>query len=227
MTTLPDRTSRSPFVAYWPLICLIIICVGIEVVLTLADYGVLGQATWRQRVYEYAGFWPGLLDNWPPNYKVQPQAMFFTYSFLHGGFAHLLLNMLTLWSLGAFVINRIGTTGFWIVYIASILGGALGFGLLSESFIPMVGASGALFGLAGAILSWDYVDRFTRDRRLWPVARVVLGLLVLNLVLWWAMSGHLAWETHLGGFIAGWIVALLVDPRSHTSENKPTDIGPK
>jgi len=37
-------------------------------------------------------------------------------------------------------------------------------------------------------------------------------LIVLNLVLWWAMDGLLAWQTHLGGFIIGWVVALMIDP---------------
>ena len=36
---------------------------------------------------------------------------------------------------------------------------------------------------------------------------------LLNLLLWWAMDGQLAWETHLGGFLAGWVMALLADPR--------------
>jgi len=218
MTDTSAPVVRPSWLIYWPALVLIVLCVGIEVVLTAADYGVLGQTTWRQRAYEYAGFWPGLLDNWPPNYTAQAQAMFVTYSFLHGGLAHLLLNMITLWSLGGVVIRRVGALGFWVIYIAAILGGALGFGLLSESYIPMVGASGALFGLAGAVLAWDYVDRYTRRVGLWPVAQAALGLFALNLVLWWAMNGHLAWETHLGGFIAGWVVALLVDPRGKQAE---------
>jgi membrane associated rhomboid family serine protease len=77
----------------------------------------------------------------------------------------------------------------------------------------MVGASGALFGLAGGLLAWNYVDRFTFRERLWPVARVVLFLVAMNLAMWWALEGQLAWETHLGGFIVGWITALLIDPR--------------
>ena len=89
----------------------------------------------------------------------------------------------------------------------------MGFAALSDSFRPMVGASGALFGLAGAILAWEYVDRYTLHERLWPVARAVLLLVVLNIALFYAMDRLLAWETHLGGFIAGWFAALLIDPR--------------
>ena len=79
----------------------------------------------------------------------------------------------------------------------------------------MVGASGGLFGLAGAILAWEYVDRFVLREALWPVARAVLLLVALNVLLYYAMDRLLAWEAHLGGFIAGWIMALLIDPRPH------------
>ena len=76
------------------------------------------------------------------------------------------------------------------------------------SGIPMVGASGALFGLAGAVmaLSWQYLR--ARGESLRPVIRSLVWLAVLNVVLWWAMSGMLAWETHLGGFVVGWVMGL-------------------
>jgi membrane associated rhomboid family serine protease len=41
----------------------------------------------------------------------------------------------------------------------------------------------------------------------------------LNIVLWWAMDGQLAWETHLGGFITGWIAAMLIDPRGRNAQD--------
>ena len=82
----------------------------------------------------------------------------------------------------------------------------------------MVGASGALFGLAGGLLAWGYVDRFTLRQALWPVARAAGLLLVMNLVMWWALEGQLAWETHLGGFISGWLAAMLIEPRARDME---------
>ena len=79
----------------------------------------------------------------------------------------------------------------------------------------------SLVGLAGAIVSWDYVDRFTIKVGLWPVLRAVLLLIALNVALWWAMDGLLAWQTHLGGFVAGWIVALLLDPTGRSGPEDP------
>ena len=77
----------------------------------------------------------------------------------------------------------------------------------------MVGASGALFGLAGGLLAWAYIDRFSAAQTLWPVLRVMLFLIALNLAMYWALDGLLAWQTHLGGFLVGWVAALLIDPR--------------
>lgn len=189
------------------------LCVLVEGVLQLANLGLVDHPRLRASVVENLGFWPGLLGNWRPNYTGQPYLMFITYGFLHGGLLHLVLNMVTLYSLSRAVMQRVGTGKFLLLYAAAIIGGAIGYWLLTSSLTPMVGASGALFGLAGAIVAWDYLDRFLLSEGLWPVLRTVLFLIALNIALWWTMDGHLAWETHLGGFVIGWIMAMLLDPR--------------
>jgi membrane associated rhomboid family serine protease len=194
------------------------LCAGVEVALWLADLGLLPAARLRQTVFEYGAFWPGLLGGgWRPNYPGQAWAMFATYGFLHGGPVHMATNMMTLLSLGPLALARVGARGLALLYGGSLIGGGLGFGLLAVDHTPMVGASGALFGLAGGLLAWNYVDRFTLRAGLWPVARMALFLVAMNLALWWALDGQLAWETHLGGFVAGWVLALLIDPRSRAA----------
>ncbi|MBW4710770.1 rhomboid family intramembrane serine protease [Roseobacter sp. YSTF-M11] len=220
-TPPPSPRAAAGHDIAWGIIGLIVICVVIEAGLLLGDYNLISYPRLRQTTYEYAGFWPGLLGAWTPNYTAQPYTMFLSYAFLHSGPVHLLVNMITLYSLGRIVQLRVGTTGFFLLYGAAVLGGGLGFGLLAETTRPMVGASGGLFGLAGGVLAWNYVDRFSAAQRLWPVARAAAGLLALNLVMWWLMDGLLAWQTHLGGFLAGWIAALLVDPRSRADESPP------
>lgn len=208
-----SETARLLWRKYLVLVAVIAACVSIELVLELSDFGAFGESSrLRRLIYEYAGFWPGLLGNWEPNYVGQPTAMFLTYGFLHGGFFHLLVNMITLWTTGRLVIDRVGQRRFVLLYSAAIIGGGLGFALLSSGVTPMVGASGAIFGVIGGLLSWSYVDLFAIKERLWPVARAVLFLIGLNIVLWWAMDGQLAWQTHLGGFVFGWVFALMIDP---------------
>lgn len=211
----PETEAPGP---PWVLIVVIVLCCLVEGLLQLADWGLIGSVRLRSVSYEYAGFWAGLLQSWTPNYPSQPYVMFLTYGFLHGGLLHLIVNMVTLWSLGLAVLDRVGVRGFLLLYIASLFGGAAGFALLASTLAPMVGASGALFGLAGGLLAWGYVDRFTLRQALWPVARAAGLLLLMNVVMWWALNGQLAWETHLGGFITGWLAAMLIDPRPRAPE---------
>lgn len=173
----------------------------------------------RSLAYQYGGFWVGLLGNWRPNYQSQPVLMFATYAFLHGGFWHFLVNMVTLFALGDIVVERVGQWRFGVLYGLSILGGAIGFALFSNAPQPMVGASGALFGLTGALAAWEYLDRTAEKEDLYPVFKLLGFLLFMNLILWWAMNGQLAWETHLGGFVAGWLFAMVVNPPTELSES--------
>ncbi|MEM6637481.1 MAG: rhomboid family intramembrane serine protease [Pseudomonadota bacterium] len=217
-TNVPSYGRKRPLVS---ILVIVIICSTIELAFICSDFGLIGPPGLRSLGYQYGGFWPGLLRDWQPNYTAQAQTMFFTYAFLHGGIVHLIVNMVTLFSLGRVVIERVGHWRFLVLYLATAIGGAAGYGLIGDHFRPMVGASGALFGLAGAFVAWEYVDRFTARIGLWPVARGVAFLILLNVVLWWAMDGQLAWETHLGGFLSGWLVATILDPRSRLRERPP------
>ena len=69
---------------------------------------------------------------------------------------------------------------FFALYLASLVSGAAVYAVLATGAQPMVGAAGALFGLAGAVLAWEYLDRFSGALSLWPVGRAVVLLLVLK-----------------------------------------------
>ncbi len=192
----------------------VVLTVAIELVLEAADRGLVGSTRWRSLAYEYGAFWAGLVGDWRPNYRAQPVLMFVSYALLHGGFGHLAGNMLTLLGLGTIATDRVGQRGFLVLYVVSAVGGGAGFGLLATAqgvgAAPMVGASGALFGLAGAWQYWEARDRRALGLPLAPVWRTILGLAVLNAVLWVMLAGLLAWQTHLGGFVAGWATAAVL-----------------
>lgn len=191
-----------------------LLCCMVELILQAADYGLIGSARWRSLAYQNGAFWAGLLHNWRPNYPAQPWAMFVTYSVLHGGFGHLVGNMIALLTLAPVVLERMSQRSFLGLWIFSAIGGAAAFGLLSQSPQPMVGASGALFGLAGAWKAADWRAARKARKPLWPILLWVLGIAVLNLVLWVIQGGLLAWETHLGGFVAGWAWVMLWPDRT-------------
>lgn len=206
----PAPAGRGLAPAVW---AVLLACCLPELLLQAADHGWIGSARWRPLAYQYGAFWAGLLHGWRPNFAAQPATMFLSYGFLHSGLGHLVGNVAALLGLGPMVIERFGTRGFVLVWLGALLGGGAGFGLLSGSPAPMVGASGALFGLLGAWIWGLAADRRAAGRSLWPVAGLVAGLALLNLVMWVFLDGLLAWETHLGGFLAGAAIGALL-PRA-------------
>jgi membrane associated rhomboid family serine protease len=196
---------------------ILILCLAIEAALEGADAGLWGAPGWRDAAYTYGAFWGGLLNGWAPLYPLQPVAMFLSYSLLHGGFLHVALNMITLISLTPPVTARLGQGRFFVLYLLSAIGGGAGFALFSFSTMPMIGASGALFGMAGALLAWAWSDRRAMGWSRLEVARLLakpmLYLIGFNVVFFFVMHGALAWGAHLGGFLTGWICALLLGRR--------------
>jgi rhomboid protease GluP len=207
---------RHIVVVPWSVWVLVILCVVPETVLLGADLGLWGSASWRPLAYTQGAFWAGLLFGWTPNYPMQPMTMFFSHAWLHAGPGHLAGNMVALMWLGPQVAARRGNVGLLVFWCVSALGGGAAFGLLTSSPAPMVGASGALFGLAA-----DWVVAEVR-RASGIRARALRGLglafilFMLNALVWLLQGGQLAWETHLGGFLTGTVLAMLwrgaIDP---------------
>ncbi|GGA28997.1 rhomboid family intramembrane serine protease [Neptunicoccus cionae] len=205
---------NTPHAPRGALIAILAVIIASEVALQMADLGWIGSPRWRSLAYQYGAFWPGLLDSWAPNYAAQPVTMFVSYAFLHGGLGHLAGNALALWFLGQGVVTRIGQGGFLGVFALTALGGAVSFAALSAGNTPMVGASGALFGLIGIGVGWRFFDSTAAILRR---ARYALGsialMVLLNILLNWWYNGHLAWQAHLGGFVTGLVLAKWLGAR--------------
>ena len=125
-----------------------------------------------------------------------------TSGFLHDGLLHIAVNMLSLYWVGRVLEPAIGSINFAAIYFASLLAGSFG-ALLFSPLDPTVGASGAIFGIFGALIVVAY-------RRGIPIWQSGLGfILVLNLVISFGFRG-ISVGGHLGGLIAGLIGGLLV-----------------
>lgn len=197
----------------WPIVALALAFIAVEAVLLLGADGAFGVPRLRATAINFGAFYPGVVTEGVSNYLGQAWVMFATYGFLHAGIVHLAVNTMTLVSLAPPILDRVGPMKFFALYAGSQIGGGIGSLALGATWIPMVGASGALFGLAGGFIAWEYADRYTASDTLWPVLRAVLILVALNIAMFWVLDGRLAWETHLGGFVAGWILAFVIDPR--------------
>lgn len=174
-----------------------------------ADIGLIGSVRWRSLVLQYGACWPGLMRNWLPNYAAQPWTMFVTYALLHAGILHLVGNMIMLLWIGPGLVARLGQWGFMLLWVGASVGGGVVFVAMATSPTPMVGASGAVFGLMGALVMLDYV----RTGQYAHAIAMTLGLAALNIVMLVVENGLLAWQTHLGGYLFGCVIALMLKDR--------------
>lgn len=154
-----------------------------------------------------------------------------TYSLLHGSVAHLAVNMIWLAAFGSPLANRIGAARFIAFWIFTALAAvALHYVLHSGEATPLVGASGAISGMMGAAARFGFrvnrrapkpafegailsIPAVFRSRTtvtflaVWMVVNLVMGIGTSD------MSASIAWEAHIGGFLAGF---LLVRPFDRT-----------
>jgi membrane associated rhomboid family serine protease len=122
--------------------------------------------------------------------------------FLHDGFLHILFNMVFLWIMGPQLEPAIGRFNFAVVYFVSLLAGSFG-ALLFQPNVPTLGASGALFGVLGALM----VVAYDRGISIW---RSGLGpILVINLLFSVAVT-NISIGGHLGGFVGGAVTGWLI-----------------
>jgi membrane associated rhomboid family serine protease len=143
----------------------------------------------------------------------------FSSMFLHGGWMHLIGNMLYLWIFGDNIENVMGHIKFVIFYLLCGVLAALSHALIDpQSNVPMVGASGAISGILGAyLLLYPHARVLVLiplgffSRLMYVPAGVVLGLWFLMQLLSGGMSlghqgGGVAFFAHIGGFVAGMLL---------------------
>jgi membrane associated rhomboid family serine protease len=131
----------------------------------------------------------------------------FTTMFLHSPFTitHILFNMLALYIFGPQLEREAGSVPFAALYFASGLAGGAAFFLLAAPGASAVGASGAIFGLFGGWIAAFVRRRESRAGR--SGLRQLLVLLGINLALPLIVPG-IAWQAHLGGLVAGFLIVL-------------------
>lgn len=144
-----------------------------------------------------------------PQYGVFEPWRMLTAAFLHSpdSLLHIILNMYTLWIFGQALEPLLGRARFLALYLISAVGGSVGYLLLNPVLVPgqglvgVVGASGAIFGLFGAMLLVQR-QRGGETRQLWVLIAIngVIGFLI----------PQIAWQAHLGGLITGGLCAAVL-----------------
>ena len=120
--------------------------------------------------------------------------------FLHAGLLHIAFNAYALWIFGSVVEQELGRVRFLLIYfVTGIVASAASYAF-GPYYAVGVGASGAIFGIFGAFVTYNY-----RRRHLAIAAARLRGavtLVVINMVLAFSIQG-IDWRAHVGGFIAG------------------------
>ena len=171
---------------------------GFSPVVTYVLLGVMGVVYALQ--WLTGGFVTQLLLYWPPITAIEPWRMVTTI-FVHStsSIFHILFNGYSLYILGTLVERLVGRGRFLWLFLLSGLGGSVAVLWLSPS-AAVVGASGAIFGLFGAL--------FVIQRSFGGANTQLLIVLGLNLVLGFVVPG-ISWQAHIGGLLVGALVAWI------------------
>lgn len=176
--------SGAPVVTY----AIIALCV---LVFILQQLPVIGSSVTGSLAYAGAYSYPGLFEPW----------RMLTTVFAHGSILHIALNMYTLWIFGMMLEPLLGRARFAALFLISGFAGSVGVLLISNPLQPVVGASGAIFGMLGAF--------FIIQRRLGGNAMQLLVLVGINLVIGFIPQFGIAWQAHVGGLVGGALVGLI------------------
>ncbi|WP_285673176.1 rhomboid family intramembrane serine protease [Paralimibaculum aggregatum] len=186
-----------------------------ELLFAAVDLGYVGREAGREAAYVRFGFWDPVFEHARQGYGFPLELLWtpVTHAFLHGGWLHLAMNGAAFLGLGHLISQSVGIRALLWIFLGTAAGGALAYGLLADFRGPMVGASGVVFGFLGVVTAWQerYLRRRGLDRS--PIWGRILGLIAINALLDFGMGGMLAWQAHLGGFVAGWIIAQRIRPR--------------
>lgn len=230
--------STTPVVTYLLIAANVLVWIAVSLPMTIArpdlndpvllqylkDLGVQGSVPARVILEQVSAY-----DLFIYQYGYRPAdpslLTLFTAMFLHGGWLHLIGNMLFLWIFGDNVEHRLGRIPFFLAYMATGVAATVFFAMfVPQSQSPMVGASGAISGILGFYFLWFprnmvrvfvFLFPFIMNTFMVP-ARLVLGFyLVIDNLLPFLLTGGgasgVAHGAHIGGFLAGLGIAWGVD----------------
>ena len=212
MQNTPIRNKREPFFNDVPPGVLAVgsLLVVIEILLQI-----LGLE-WRSAAFLLFAFFP-IEFNTP--YKElffgQNLLMFFSYSLLHGNFFHMIINVAIFFALGKKIEEQLGAINLILIFISTSIAGAVAYQILSSgNSVPMVGASGGVFGFFGFIKGKELIYRIRHNLTILPFLNLIFGLILLHIILVLLyptiIPFQIGWQGHLGGFISGLILASMI-----------------
>jgi len=210
--------DASPFNSVPPsVVALAAVILAIELAFWCASRGLLGGASgvgWRAGAVEAYAFYGPVLD-----YMIEvggvtlaDSARFLTYSFVHGGFTHVLFVLVFLLALGKMVGETVGNLAVLVVFFGAAAFGALAYAAITNDTRPLLGGFPAVYGLIGAFtfLLWVRLGQMGAPQ---VQAFTLIGFLLgLQLFFELIFGGTNDWVAEVAGFAFGFAVTPLVAP---------------
>ena len=208
-----NPTSNKPIITYF--------LIGSCTLIFLMQFS--SEAYQTGRLFYSYGLIPSVLmshNELPLDLYVVPSFItIFTSMFMHGGFMHLIGNMLYMWIFADNIEDNLGPSKFLIFYLLAGIGAAMTQVLMdTQSQIPMVGASGAIGGVLGAylinhpkakvlvLIPFGFFSQLIKIKALY-----VLGFwFILQFI---SSGGGVAYAAHIGGFVSGMILILFFNKK--------------
>jgi membrane associated rhomboid family serine protease len=132
-----------------------------------------------------------------------------TVALVHGGWVHLICNMLALFSIGTPIENFYGKNKYVLILFTSLISGSLASYLFNPLNTSAVGASGMIFGLFGALV--------VTGKRMGANLKEASTLIAVNLAIPFLIPG-IDWKAHLGGLVGGCLATLLIKSKKRVWE---------
>ena len=216
MIPLRDEKRRGPT----PVVTISLIALLVVIYLWDRDWSVFGQ----RYVFADLAVRPSNVMEVFRGGSKEPLATLFTSTFLHANLMHLLSNLLFLWVFGPRVESSYGSARFAIYYVFwGVAASVIQIGVMPDSGIPMVGASGAIAGVMGSYLL--LYPAAVIETVIMPFFWIILDFPAWLLLGFWfliqiflAQPGVANWA-HVGGFLVGMLSVILVRPKrlAHSS----------
>ncbi|HYP73310.1 MAG TPA: rhomboid family intramembrane serine protease [Microbacterium sp.] len=169
----------------------------------IVTYSLIGVTSFFYLLGLIPGGFGDLVQNWllfyAPLAYTQPWRLL-TVTLVHLSIWHIVLNMLALWAMGRSLEPLLGRGRFLALYLLSALGGSVLTALIAPT-TPVAGASGAVWGLLGAML--------IIGRHIGANVTAIAVLLGLNLVISFLPGASIAWQAHIGGGLVGALIGLI------------------
>ncbi|WP_281954112.1 rhomboid family intramembrane serine protease [Pseudophaeobacter arcticus] len=215
---MSDDPNISPVNPLPPaVVALVLVIMGIEAAFSLGMRGIIGGPEaigWRLSAMQSYAFsseifwWMVETGQWPVEHLIR----FLSYSFVHGGFTHALFVCVFVLAMGKMVGEVMGDLAMVIIFMLSAIGGAVGYAVLIDSPVPLIGGFPAVYGLIGTFtyILWRQLSLVgAQQSRAFSLIAFLMGAQLLFGLLF---GGQKDWVADLCGFATGFGLSFFLAP---------------